>query len=80
MSETAPSQGEVHSDVFDSVVNLMSYRLEEVAGVGVPRIRQQFANRGFFHDLPAVHHGHPVGHLGHSSQVVGDENHSASDL
>ena len=39
-----------------------------VVGTGIERIAL-----GYLHDLSQVHHGHPVAHLAHDGEVVGDE-------
>ena len=42
-------------------------------GVGVLGVVEDLLAPAEFHDLPRVHHRHPVGHIGHHAQVVGDE-------
>ena len=48
-------------------------RPDEPLGVGVLRVAEQRAHVGLLDDLAGVHDGHPIGHLGHHAQVVGDE-------
>ena len=35
MTKATTSEGEIHPNIFDSVVNFLHYGLEEVTGVGV---------------------------------------------
>ena len=48
-------------------------RPDEAHGVGVLRPGEEGLGGGFLDDAPGVHDRHPVGHLGHDAQVVGDE-------
>jgi hypothetical protein len=41
----------------------------------VQRVRRQRGARPGLHDLPGVHHQHPVGDLQHGAEVVADEQH-----
>jgi hypothetical protein len=51
----------------------MRDRGEQRARVGMPRIGEDRALRRHLHDLPQIHHGHPVGHVAHHRQVMRDE-------
>jgi hypothetical protein len=48
---------------------------EQVLGVGMLRMGEDFRCRSGFHDLAIGHHADPVGELAHDAQVVGDEQH-----
>ena len=37
------------------------------------RLGKERGGRRLFDDLPGIHQGHPVGHVGHHAQVVGDQ-------
>ena len=60
--------GELLADVADD-----RDRTDEPAGVGVQRASEQRGDVALLHDLPGVHHGHPITHLGDDAEVVGDE-------
>jgi hypothetical protein len=39
----------------------------------MPRLRKNVLGRAAFDNLPGIHHGHPVTHLGDNPEVMGDE-------
>ena len=41
---------------------------------------EQRHRAGLFHDLPGIHHDHPVGAFGHDAHVVRDEEHRHAEL
>ena len=43
-------------------------------GIGVLRVEEHFVGHADLYDLAAVHHRHPVRHVGNDAQVVGDVN------
>ena len=49
-------------------------------GVGVLRPGEDLLRRAPLDDLAIVHHAHPVGHLAHDAEIVGDQQHRHVEL
>src|SRR3990170_258941 len=56
------------------------HRLEESQRVGVTRLVVKLERRGRLHDLPGVHHVHPIRVARDDAQVVGDDDHGGAQL
>ncbi|MBE1608671.1 hypothetical protein HEB94_005519 [Actinopolymorpha pittospori] len=48
-------------------------RGQQRLGVGMPRADVEGFRTGRLHNLPEIHHGHPVAEVLHDGEVVGDE-------
>ena len=49
------------------------HRAEQGLGVGMLSIAEQVAHGAVLDDLPGIHYGHLVAHLGDDAEIVGDE-------
>ncbi|CUJ66849.1 Uncharacterised protein [Achromobacter ruhlandii] len=49
---------------------------QQGAGVGMLRPREDVVGTALLDLVAAIHHQHPVGHLGHHAHVMGDEDHA----
>ena len=53
---------------------------QELAGIGVPRMRKELRGFGHFHNPPFLHDCHAVADLGGNPQVVGDEQNGKAEF
>ena len=62
-------------DCFQTTLRFINPRQagEQAERIRMTRIVEQFLCGGFLNDLPGIHDHDFVRHLGHDSQVVGDE-------
>ena len=42
-------------------------------GIRMPRLRKNILGCAAFDNLPGIHHGYPVAHLGDDAQIMGNE-------